>query len=108
MGYLFCGLACATAAAAVPLYRACRAELRAMQLAATMLRQAPAALLPPVVGALAQGLFAFLWLASAAYIASSGKLQLSEEGFVRDIVPSPLRGCQRPPPTSGSVKHDTR
>eukprot|EP00966_Prymnesium_polylepis_P188106 4359878-Prymnesium_polylepis.1 len=90
-GYLLCTFTCVLCVGMPPLYRYCYEGLQLIKLAEVMLLKAPRALLPPIGGAIAQGLFLYLWLGSAAYLASSGKLQVNEYAFGSGIVSSALR-----------------
>ena len=56
----------------------------------------------PLAGALAQGLHFFLWLGAAAYIASSGKLELNEHGCER--LAAPPSACATVAARSGSER----
>ncbi|KAL1507864.1 hypothetical protein AB1Y20_007472 [Prymnesium parvum] len=74
------------------LYMNCKEAFAMLHVAEVMLAQAPWALLPCVIGAMAQALFLLVWLVSASYIASSDKLEVNEHGFASGLTSSPLHG----------------
>ena len=90
-GYFLTAITVLYALGIVPLYRYCQPALRLLPVAAHLLRRAPGAMLVPLAGAAVQLLFVFLWLSAGAWIASSGKVEVSPSGYASLLYSSPLR-----------------